>query len=80
MKSGIFFVVLDQYGHPLRHLDVTLLEYIGVVLGLVPAFRINVSHECWREDESWRGRLIFFLRAGRGELCWSGYNNIKLKL
>lgn len=51
-------VALDQYWHPLPHLDVTPFEYTGVVLGLVLVFRTNAGHERWWEARKLWGGIV----------------------
>jgi len=54
----LLIVVLDQYWRPLPHLDVTPLEYTGVVLGLVLVFRTNAGHERWWEARKLWGGIV----------------------
>ena len=52
----VLLVVLDHYWRPLPSLDVTPLEYTGVVLGMVLVFRTNSGYERWWEARKlWGG-------------------------
>ena len=52
----LILVLLDHYWQPLPSLDVTPLEYTGVVLGMVLVFRTNAGYERWWEARKlWGG-------------------------
>jgi putative membrane protein len=54
----LILILIDRYGVPLPHLNVTPFEYTGVVLGLVLVFRTNAGNERWWEARKLWGGIV----------------------